>query len=83
MQDQVVIWNRIRSPASQVKKNQAHLLDREPTQLVLRLRLATTYKARAGYAMQPSMTRKPQIQSYTIQVWLFETFIVSASSSSG
>jgi hypothetical protein len=24
-----------------------------------------------------------QIQSYTIQVWLYETFIVSASSSSG
>ncbi len=40
-------------------------------------------KAKAGYALQPSMTRKPQLQSYTIQVWLYETFIVSASSSSG
>ncbi len=34
-------------------------------------------KARAGYALQPSMTRKPQLQSYTIQVWLYETFIVT------
>jgi hypothetical protein len=40
-------------------------------------------KARAGYALQPSMTRKPQLQSYTIRVWSYETFIVSASSSSG
>ena len=40
-------------------------------------------KARAGYALQPSLTRKPQLQSYTIQVWLYETFIVSASSLSG
>ncbi len=41
-------------------------------------------KARAGYApAQPSMTRKPQLQSYTIRVWSYETFIVSLSSSSG
>jgi hypothetical protein len=40
-------------------------------------------KARAGYALQPSMTQKPQLQSYTIQVWLYETFIVYVSSSSG
>ncbi len=29
------------------------------------------------------MTRKPQLQSYTIRVWSYETFIVSSSSSSG
>ncbi len=40
-------------------------------------------KAKAGYVLQPSMTRKPQLQSYTIRVWSYETFIVSASSSSG
>ncbi len=40
-------------------------------------------KARAGYALQPSITRKPQLHSYRIQVWLYETFIASASSSSG
>ncbi len=40
-------------------------------------------KAKAGYALQPSMTRKPQLQSYTIRVWSYETFIVYAQSSSG
>ncbi len=40
-------------------------------------------RPRAGYALQPSMTRKPQLQEYSIRVWPYETFIVSASSSSG
>ena len=40
-------------------------------------------KTKAGYALQPSMTRKPQLQSYTIQVWLYETFLVSASGGRG
>ncbi len=40
-------------------------------------------RPRAGYALQPSMTRKPRLQSYTIRVWSYETFIVSTSSSSG
>jgi hypothetical protein len=39
------------------EEDQAHVLDREPTQLALCLRLATTYKVRAGYALLPSMTR--------------------------
>jgi hypothetical protein len=33
--------------------------------------------------IRPSMTRKPQLWSYTIRVWSYETFIVSSSSSSG
>ncbi len=40
-------------------------------------------RPKAGNAPWPSMTRKPQLRSYTIRVWSYETFIVSSSSSSG
>ncbi len=45
--------------------------------------LSRSKRPKAGNALQPLMTRKPQLQSYTIRVWSYETFIVSASSSSG
>ncbi len=70
-------------PASQVKNNldARELLRRLLSQFcVFDLH---NLKAKAGYALQPSMTQKPQLQSYTIRVWSYETFIVPASSSSG
>jgi hypothetical protein len=51
------------------EEDQAHLLDREPTQLVLCLRFATDLKGESWLRAEPSMTRKPQLQSYTIRVW--------------
>jgi hypothetical protein len=51
--------------------------------LLIRIEQFGIYIIRAGYALQPSMTQIPQLQSYTIQVWLYETFIVSMSSPSG
>jgi hypothetical protein len=53
------------------------------TQLALCLRLSLLKGESWLRAATLDDSKKPQLQSYTIQVWLYETFIVFASSSSG
>ena len=69
-------------PASQVKKNQAHLPRREPLSwfCVSDLLLLKRRELLRAVTLDDST---PQCRISELRVWSYETFIVSASSSSG